>query len=657
MSFFNQLKENLNSQEIYNGLKGKYENRFKVDGQEYAFIATTIAGSENDDQTQWMLEFENTSSHRINTLDNNPKMIKAFAEAVSNWVKERNPYYFYTYGSHIDSLKSIIEGVKKKVKGYNLIDDTQDKKNEDTGDVVIGNPIGKIVWTKMVEQTISTEDLANTKLDKFEKTYEEPKDVKPNKTFLSGIKDEKLDKGDKSYAIKTESVMDVPTKHQMKIALDTIKMSKMGAQMMGGMNHEEAIEFLLSHGYTSNQVKNMLLKAGHDANEFFKTESINQVAFFVQKFKDKMKGSNTEDAMKWVDGIGEISKKEKDEIKKKIEPYIEKSKTESWNEFKSKKLCEFEDMEDDTENFDDEDLEMPTEPDEEDCVLTPSGRLGSKISVSCGGKFIGEFNDESEALRAVKQWQVKNEWFPNIWWVSDHGNAWLIDINGNVMKESVLFESLKVKDFFKSVKNVYKKFKEKFTKEHESAMEIASDPAKLKDWLEKNRPDFVSAMDIVKHMVDKKQLTFEQTILQGIHLEESLLDIFAKKTPNALIAAAIILTVMGSGNKVFAANDTGEEAFAKAKQQWEKVVEIVKEEGKKIGKDFSKKKIEKKVEKTGKQVQKKIKQGTDIVKDKMQDTKDKFQDFMLKKKSNEEKPKNDAPIVPPSSIKMNTIDV
>jgi len=207
MSFFNILSEKLESQRIYDGLKGKYETRFLVDGKEYTFLATTIAGECHDDYTSWMLEFENTLSHRIDVSDNNPKVAKAFGEVVGNWVKENNPHNFYTYGSHIDSLKSIIESIKKSVKGYNLIDDTSDKKNEDTGDVIEGNPIAKIVWTKMVEQeAIKSEDIANTKQDEFEKTYEEPKDLKTPKSFMTSKKDEKLDKNDDAYDLKTESV-------------------------------------------------------------------------------------------------------------------------------------------------------------------------------------------------------------------------------------------------------------------------------------------------------------------------------------------------------------------------------------------------------------------------------------------------------------------
>ncbi len=210
MPFIKQLSEKLEAQKIYDGSLGKYETRFKVDGAEYALLATSVGGDYYDN-TQWMLEFENIKSHRIGTLDNNPKVAKAFAEAVDGWVKEKSPMSFYTYGSHIESLQKIIEAVKKKVKKYNLIDPTQDTKTEE-GIEVPGNPIGKIVWTKMVEQeAVPTEEREALESDEFETPYEEPKDIKPNKKHMSYKKDDKLDKGEGSYDLKTESVEDVDT--------------------------------------------------------------------------------------------------------------------------------------------------------------------------------------------------------------------------------------------------------------------------------------------------------------------------------------------------------------------------------------------------------------------------------------------------------------
>jgi hypothetical protein len=204
MAFLNHLREKLESQQIYDGLKGKYEQRFVVNGKEYALIANSVGGGD-DDFAQWQVEFENVDLHRINSSDNDPKVIKAFAEAVGEWVKAKNPMYFYTYGSNLENFQKIIEGVKKKVKGYNVVDPTKDQKDE-SGNVIEGNPIGKIIWTKMVTpEVVLSMDKANTKNTKFEQPYEDVKDVKPNKKFMGVKGQEKWDDGKKAYDTKTES--------------------------------------------------------------------------------------------------------------------------------------------------------------------------------------------------------------------------------------------------------------------------------------------------------------------------------------------------------------------------------------------------------------------------------------------------------------------
>jgi len=67
---------------------------------------------------------------------------------------------------------------------------------------------------------------------------------------------------------------------------------------------------------------------------------------------------------------------------------------------------------------------------EEDYKLTPSGMLGEKTSVSTY-EFLGEFDTTEEALQFVKEDMEENQFWPNIWWISDHGNYWGIDIEGN----------------------------------------------------------------------------------------------------------------------------------------------------------------------------------------------------------------------------------
>jgi hypothetical protein len=60
--------------------------------------------------------------------------------------------------------------------------------------------------------------------------------------------------------------------HQKKVALDTLKLHRTGAAIMGGMNHREAVEFLLESGMGEDAIKRQLRCYGHsdpDIDEFF----------------------------------------------------------------------------------------------------------------------------------------------------------------------------------------------------------------------------------------------------------------------------------------------------------------------------------------------------------------------------------------------------
>lgn len=471
MAFLNQLSEKLEAQAIYDGMKGKYETRFKVNGMEYAFLANTMAGDCNDN-AQWMIEFENTTSHRIGYGDNDPKIVKAFGEAIGQWIKERAPVNFYTYGSHCDSIKNIIAAVKKQAKGYELVDDTADKKNEENGEVIEGNPVGKITWTKvLVQDTVPVVDTVDREAingDEFESEYELPKDIKTNKAFMSGTKNsDKLDNGDKAYDLKTESAKDVD--------------------------------------------------------------------YFVKKFKDKMKGSSHQTAIGWVNGIKELSKEDKDAIKKKLGLVKE---SESFAEFKAKKLG----------------------------LVTESLNEG---------------------------------------------------VGNNLAK----LASAAIRKLSDKVKGAWKK-----------VTEIAGSEESLKKWVDENKEELAHAMDIAKHMMDKKQLTFEGTEVSYSMLQENLLDLVAQKTPNVLTAAILILSIMGSGQKVFGANDSGSEAMNKIKKNAKEIVEIVKHQGDQVGKNVikdiekAKKDLEKEAKAKAEEAKKAAKDKTDDLKDKAKDKGDEVKD-------------------------------
>lgn len=72
------------------------------------------------------------------------------------------------------------------------------------------------------------------------------------------------------------------------------------------------------------------------------------------------------------------------------------------------------------ENYESLEPEEEDQPDfDEDCFIASNGY---EESVSCEGRFIAEFKELHDAIQCVKQWQKDNQYFPNVWWVSDHGN-------------------------------------------------------------------------------------------------------------------------------------------------------------------------------------------------------------------------------------------
>jgi len=56
---------------------------------------------------------------------------------------------------------------------------------------------------------------------------------------------------------ESKKKLSVPEKHQLKIAKKTLKMSDVGASVMGGMTKPEAKKFLKSVGYTDKEIKKL----------------------------------------------------------------------------------------------------------------------------------------------------------------------------------------------------------------------------------------------------------------------------------------------------------------------------------------------------------------------------------------------------------------
>lgn len=64
---------------------------------------------------------------------------------------------------------------------------------------------------------------------------------------------------------------------------------------------------------------------------------------------------------------------------------------------------------------------------EEDITISDSGPLGSLYSVGIvNGKFIGEYKTRDAAETAIRTWMEENQFWPNVWIISDHGNAELV---------------------------------------------------------------------------------------------------------------------------------------------------------------------------------------------------------------------------------------
>lgn len=58
-----------------------------------------------------------------------------------------------------------------------------------------------------------------------------------------------------------------------------------------------------------------------------------------------------------------------------------------------------------------------------DYTITPCGSLGGMSGVGViGGKFVGEFHSDDEAIMAIRRIMNEEKFWPNIWIVSNHGN-------------------------------------------------------------------------------------------------------------------------------------------------------------------------------------------------------------------------------------------
>lgn len=61
-----------------------------------------------------------------------------------------------------------------------------------------------------------------------------------------------------------------------------------------------------------------------------------------------------------------------------------------------------------------------------EAVITPTGRLGSQVGASFEGRHVGVFRNEREAVKALREKAERSNYFPNLYWVDDHGGITLL---------------------------------------------------------------------------------------------------------------------------------------------------------------------------------------------------------------------------------------
>ena len=79
--------------------------------------------------------------------------------------------------------------------------------------------------------------------------------------------------------------------------------------------------------------------------------------------------------------------------------------------------------------MDDDDFDFAG-PEEGDYQINPCGPLGGQTCAGeVGGKSLGRFKSDAAALKAICKKMASDQFWPNVWNISDHGNASVIDPN------------------------------------------------------------------------------------------------------------------------------------------------------------------------------------------------------------------------------------
>ena len=73
--------------------------------------------------------------------------------------------------------------------------------------------------------------------------------------------------------------------------------------------------------------------------------------------------------------------------------------------------------------------DVPTEPSEGDYILSGSGPLGSRTTLSVAeGAWLGDFDSRDDAEAEIRARMAQERLWPNVWVLFDHGD-WLLDFD------------------------------------------------------------------------------------------------------------------------------------------------------------------------------------------------------------------------------------
>lgn len=150
-------------------------------------------------------------------------------------------------------------------------------------------------------------------------------------------------------------------------------------------------------------------------------------------------------------------------------------------------------------------------PEEGDCFIESTG---SKYNISCDSKHIGEFIEMEDVLNRIKQWKKENNFYPNTWFISDHGNINLINDDGDIIKENITntIDNNTTKDKFNFILNAWEVMIPNFNKEKQRDNLISLSDDKIdvfynttKDMLEKRGIDPQSIINANESIVDAQE--------------------------------------------------------------------------------------------------------------------------------------------------------